>query len=127
LVRKRRRVGGELAVLKSNDAIAIGQTLVAVRDHHDNRTRVEIDNPVQNLAFRRNIKRAARFVQNEEPWAPQHRAGEAEPLSFAAGNERAAFAEDGLQSRFQALDKFIDVGDGESIPGFGVACPRFRP
>jgi len=40
-----------LAVLETKHSVAIGQTLLAMRDHHDGRTRVEIDNPLGDLSF----------------------------------------------------------------------------
>ena len=67
--------------------------------HRDGRARLEIEDGFDDFPFRRNVDRARCFVEHEQERPAQHGAGKAQPLALAAGNERATFAEHGVQSR----------------------------
>lgn len=85
LMRRRPLIGDGSAVLQADDAVALGQALVAVRDHHDGWTRIEIEHPPDDFLFRGNVDRAGCFVEHEQERAPQYGAGQTEPLAFTAG------------------------------------------
>jgi hypothetical protein len=101
--------------------------LIAVRDHHDGRTRREAGDCFKDFVLRRHIDGAGRLVEGEQPRPPQNRAREAEPLLLAARNERAAFTEHRVEPRLHAGHEIGRAGDGKRLPqiGFGRlrACP----
>ena len=65
LASQRRLIGYGLAVLQSEHAVAAGEALIAVRDHHDDRARREIEDCLDDFPFRRNVDRACCFVEHE--------------------------------------------------------------
>jgi hypothetical protein len=61
------------------------------------------------------------FVEHEQEGPAEHGAGKTQPLALAAGNERAAFAEHGVQPCRQAGHEIVDTGNCERVPDLGVA------
>jgi hypothetical protein len=127
LYRHRRFVGDESAIIEPEHAVAVGQALVTMCDHHDGRSRIEIEHALEDFVFGCDVDRAGGFVQHEQPRPPQRGAGKAQPLAFAAGNQRAALAENRVESIFQARDKIVGLGNGECVSDFGLARLRVRP
>src|SRR4029077_13291268 len=66
LYRHWRLVVDESAVFETQHAVAIGQTLVTVCDHHDGRPRIEIDHAFEDFVFGRDVAtetgRSALFI-----------------------------------------------------------------
>ena len=60
--------------------------------------------------FGSGVDRRGGFVEDEDRRRLHERASDADPLAFAAGEARAAFAELGVVARGQALDELVRIG-----------------
>jgi hypothetical protein len=79
------------------------------------------------MVFRRNVDRARCLIEYEQERPPEHGARKAQALAFAAGNQRAALTEHGIQPGCQAGHEIVDAGSRESIPDLGLAGLRIGP
>jgi len=83
LASQRRFIDYGLAVLQSEHAVAEGEALIAMRNHHDGRARLEIEHCPDDFPLRRNVDRARCFVEHEQEGPAEHGAGKAQPLALA--------------------------------------------
>src|SRR5215472_5490988 len=81
---QRRLIGHGSAALQAEHTVAGGEALVAMRNHYDGRTWLEIKNGLDDLAFCWNIDCAHCFVEHEHERPSEHGAGKAQPLALAA-------------------------------------------
>src|ERR1700730_12914164 len=68
----------------------------------------------QRLLYKRlefHIKRACRFVQNQDLWTSQHGARDREPLTLAAGKLHATVADRRVVAPGQPTDKLRGTGE----------------
>ena len=80
----------------------------------------------QDDGFVEAVEIAGRLVQEEERRVVQKRAGQSEPLAFAAGQCIAEFADRRIVSFRERQDEVMYGGHPAGSFDFGVACVQFR-
>jgi len=102
-----------LAVGERHDAVTAAEGREAVGDEDDRAAVGELVEAVVQAVLDVGVHGRGRLVEDEDPWVPQHRAGERDPLALPAGEHGPAFAHHGVVAVREVADDEL-VGEGRT-------------
>src|SRR5438034_10716367 len=79
---------------------------------------------LENQAFRLGVQRAGGLVQNQNRRVLQQRPRNRDALAFAAGQRRAALADDRIVALGQTRNELVHVGSAGGVFNFGTRGGR---
>ena len=100
-----------LTVLQDHNLVCIGDGAHAVGDDDDGLVLHEFRNALLNLGFVFDVEACGGFVKKYDGSVLEDGAGDGDSLAFAAGECIAVFADDGVVTLRELLDKVIAVGE----------------
>ena len=102
---------GDLAIPQDDDFVGVHHGGEAMGDHQGGALAGEAAQSGLDVLLRAGVQRGGGFIQNKDAWVLQDRAGDGDPLFFAAGEFQAAFANPRVVAFWQAKDKIMHLGE----------------
>src|SRR5262245_40957273 len=115
----------DLAVLQHQDLIRAFDRRQPVRDDERRAAAAQRTEAVADHRFTLAIETRRRFVEYENSWISQNRAGDCDALALAAGQLHTSLADDRVVALLESVDEFVTVRDARRCANLFVRRAGF--